>query len=220
MNKVIFTNCGLLGDMFLCLPVLSWYYKEYNKKITFALSTHFPYAKNAEEILRMQDCIEDVLYFDYGDGAHENRTSDNLGQYHIKKEMFDCDTLISLGFHKWPDKYLPEFYAEEYGFGVDYDFKLNYGEPDYHYKDHIIKLDKFESPRLLDIDGLNLPSNNTIVSNLQLAAGAKKVITWTTGASIMLTLARIPITLYQPQGLEDHHRKYYDINGCIDWKTI
>ena len=33
---MIFTNCGLLGDMFLCLPVLSWYYKTHTEKVTFA----------------------------------------------------------------------------------------------------------------------------------------------------------------------------------------
>jgi hypothetical protein len=125
------------------------------------------------------------------------------------------EDVISLGFHTWPNKYIPEFYAEEYGLGVDYDFKLNYGKPDYSYDESIVKVDKFESPKLLMVDGINLSAENGMVQNLQLAAGAKEVKTFTTGFSIMATLARIPVTIYQPQHLIEHHKNYFVINGGI-----
>jgi hypothetical protein len=220
---MVFSNCGLLGDMFLCLPVLSWHYKTFNQKVTFALSTHFPYSRDAQELLEMQECIEKVIYFDYTPEIHEYRESDKvMGQYHILSSALNefNDEVISLGFHGWPDKYIPEFYAEEYGLGVDYDFKLNYGTPNYWYHDHIVKIDKFEKPQLLDVDGINLACDNSIIMNLQLAAGAKEVITFTTGFSIMATLARIPIILYQPHHLIEHHKMYFDINGGIENRYI
>ena len=212
---MIFTNCGLLGDMFLCLPVLSWYYKTYGEKVTFALATHFPYSRDAEELLSTQECIKEVRYFDY---TPENY---NMGAqpYHINRDVFGED-IISLGFRSWPDKYLPEFYAEEYGLGVDYDFKLNYGEPFQSFKGCIMKVDKFDSPKLHHVEALSPAPGNTMVQNLQLAAGAEQIITFTTGFSVMATLARIPVTIYQPYHLIEHHKKYFVINGGIDWRYL
>ena len=61
MDKVIFTNCGLLGDMFLCLPVISWYYKTYGVKPIFGVSRHFNYAETAEEIKQKFRKTEQLL---------------------------------------------------------------------------------------------------------------------------------------------------------------
>lgn len=207
---MVFTNCGLLGDMFLCLPVLSWYYKTHGEKVTFALATHFPYSRDAEELLSMQECIDKVVYFDY---VPENYDM-GAQPYHINRDVFGED-VISLGFRSWPDKYIPEYYAEEYGLGVDYDFKLNYGEPNPMLKEWVLKVDKYEEPKLNNVAGADLPASNGMVKNLQLAACAKEIITFTTGFSIMATLARIPVTIYQSQSLIEHHKKYFVINGGI-----
>lgn len=219
---MIFTNCGLLGDMFLCLPVLSWYSKNHNEKIVFALADHFAYSKDAEALLRMQPFIYDVIYFNYDESICESRHPGNLGNYHIPKKVFNGTAyegwdVTSLGFHKWPDKYVPELYAEEYGLGVDYDFRLNYGNPNYKYKEYIVKVDKFEDPHLIGFDGINLCSPS-MHENLQYAAGAGKVVTFTTGFSIMAALARIPIELWSYRHLIDHHAKYFDIAGKINWR--
>ena len=212
---MIFTNCGLLGDMFLCLPVLSWYYKTHTEKVTFALATHFPYSRDAEELLRMQECIEDVIYFDYVPKNYDMGAQ----PYHINSSTFDDEETISLGFQCFPNKYLPAFYAEEYGLGVDYDFVLNYGEPDLTYRDDVVKVDKWENPKLNHVDAIPL-TEGSMLKNVQYAAGAKQCKTFTTGFSIMATLAKIPITLYEPSHLHQHHQMYFDINGGIEWKTI
>lgn len=215
MDKVIFTNCGLLGDMFLCLPVISWYYKTYGIKSIFGVSKHFNYSETAEEILSMQECIDKVIYFDwipenYQCGAQPYRINNNA----FTEEYKDY-TIYSLGFHRWPDKYIPEFYAEEYNLGVDYDFTLNYGDIDYTYKDKDVKVDKYESPQIEFVDAELLDINNGIVKNLQYAAGAKSIITFTTGFSIMATLARIPVIIWQRRELIEHHKMYFDINNGI-----
>lgn len=222
---MIFTNCGLLGDMFLCLPVISWYYKHTGDKPVFALADHFPYSRNAEHLLRMQECISDVVYFKFDESQCFRRTADNLGPYHVPKDLFrdtpyENHDITSLGFYRWPDKYIPAFYAEEHGMGVDYDFRLNYGEPNYYYQERIVKVDKFESPRLGHVDAFELPSYNSMQLNLQYAAGAKEIVTFTTGFSIMVTLARIPVTIWQPANLVQHHSMYFDINGGIKWRMM
>ena len=222
MSNIVFTSCGKLGDMFLCLPVISWYKKVFGVTITFAIADHFPYAKDSYELLMMQDCIDDVIYFKYDDSKCENRTSDNLGKYHITSEMLPKEyqdfKIYSFGFHRWPDKYIPELYAEEYNFKVDYDFKLEYGHSNYFYKNDIVKVDRYESPMLNEfIEYVSLRSNNSMLENLQYASGAKSVLTFTTGFSIMAALARIPVTIYGSTSLIDHHNKYYNISGPITW---
>jgi hypothetical protein len=224
MINTIFTNCGKLGDMFLCLPVISWYYKKYDKPVIFALSRNFPYSTDAYQLLMMQECIADVIYFDYNESMCENRTSDMLGKYHVQYEMLPepynnkSYNLYPLGFHRWPDKYLPELYAEEYGFGVDRDFVLEYGNKNLFYKDDKVKVDRYEKPMLDHFsDYIRLPQSNSIIENLQYAAGANEILTFTTGFSIMATLARIPITIYGDTNLIQHHNNYYDINGGINW---
>lgn len=222
MSNTIFTNCGKLGDMFLCLPVISWYKKVFGTTITFALADHFPYSKDAYELLMMQDCVDDVLYFQYDESKCEHRTTDNLGKYHITKEMLPSQyqdfKIYSFGFHRWPDKYIPELYAEEYNFKVDYEFKLEYGSKNYFYKDNNVKVDRYESPMLESFDSYTLlSSSNTMVKNLQYAAGANTVLTFTTGFSIMATLARIPVSIYGDTNLIAHHENYFKINGGINW---
>lgn len=224
MSFTIFTNCGKLGDMFLCLPVISWYYKTFNKPIVFALADHFPYAKDAYEILMMQECIADVVYFNYDESKCENRSSDNLGKYHITHEMLPGNyndkslSLYSFGFHRWPDKYIPELYAEEYCFKVDYNFKLEYGTKNTFYREDKIKIDRFEDPMLDSFEEyISMPKTNTILENLQCAAGAKEILTYTSGFSIMSTLARIPVSIYGASNLIEHHKNYFDINNGINW---
>jgi hypothetical protein len=56
-----------------------------------------------------------------------------------------------------------------------------------------------------------------MVENLQYASGAKEVLTFTTGFSIMASLARIPITIFGSSQLVEHHKKYYDISDKITW---
>lgn len=224
MSFTIFTNCGKLGDMFLCLPVISWYYKVFNKPVVLALADHFPYAKDAYELLMMQDCISDVVYFKYDESMCENRNPFALGKYHITHEMLPENyndkklSLYSLGFHRWPDKYVPELYAEEYNFKVDYDFKLNYNIKNSFYRFNSVKVDRYESP-MLDafVDHKPLMQSNSMLENLQYAAGAANVLTYTTGFSIMASLARIPISIYGDTNLISHHENYFKINGGINW---
>jgi hypothetical protein len=222
MSNTIFTNCGKLGDMFLCLPVISWYKKIFGTTITFALADHFPYAKDAYELLMMQDCIDDVIYFKYDESKCEHRNAGNLGKYHITKGMLPIEyqnfKIYSFGFHRWPDKYISELYAEEYGFKVDYDFVLYYGSKNLFYKNDNVKVDRYESPMLEEFNSyIPLSQHNTMVENLQYASGAKEVLTFTTGFSIMASLARIPITIFGSSQLVEHHKKYYDISDKITW---
>lgn len=224
MRTTIFTNCGKLGDSLFCLPVISDYKKRTGHRTIFALSSLFLYSLELKELLEMQWCIDELVYFHHDELKCELRSKENLIKYHIPRDMLPSPyneynfDMYDLGFHKWPDKYISELYAEEYGFNVDYDFVLNYGDIDYTYKDVKVKVDKYEDLQLESFtDYYLLESSNSIVKNIQYAAGAKEVLTFSTGFSVLATLARIPITIYAPQHLIDHHKNYFDIHGGITW---
>jgi len=51
------------------------------------------------------------------------------------------------------------------------------------------------APVLKEVSGAELSGDVGIIKNLQLAAGAKEVITTRTGAAIALSLARIPFKI-------------------------
>lgn len=224
---MIFTHTGKMGDMFQCLPILSWWYKTYGEKPTYALGM-FPYAKQSEELLRMQECIGDVIYLDY--------KPQHLGlggqpyKFDLKQYLNTDQEYINLGFRKFPDKYYGEFIAEEYNLGYDYDFKLNIGDKRNKYRGKTVVMDKYETNILKNkgIKGEYLPQNNSLLKNLQLAMGASNVKSFSTASALLLLLAGKNIIVYGENkqislgSLEDIHMNlvYSKLPGKATWINI
>lgn len=118
---MIFTHCGLLGDFLLSLPVASWYYKTYGTKITFVLAD-VPCLKPIDKLLLKQPLTE-ALYKVPFKVEHFGRG----GQpYNLNPADFGIvGDYVNIGFRDWPrHEWVPYFYAQEHGFGVDENFHL------------------------------------------------------------------------------------------------
>jgi len=216
-NLPIFTLSGRLGDTLLALPLFSWYYKTKGKKVVVALA-NFTFVEGMIEVLNMQECVEKAIlstytpkyYYIGGQPYHWNPFEYGLDKYMEEAPYYN------LGYKSKTDKYAPEFFAEEYGFGVDYDFTLNYGTIDNTYAGKRVKVDRWATPWLDKVDAVPLTEENSMIKNLQYAAGASEVLTVPTGFSILMALARLPMTYYQTRRRRDFYMtRCFKISGPI-----
>lgn len=211
---MIFTHCGLLGDFLLSLPVASWYYKTHGQKITFVLAD-VPSLKPIDKLLQKQPFTEAVYkvpfkveHFGCG-GQPYNLNPNDFG---IRGEY------VNIGFRDWPRyEWVPYFYAQEHGFGVDEDFILYVeGEPNPTAKNIIAKpILKYKGENLwekeymgkhewgeyildnftpLNSDYLDL--NNDFYDNLVICKQSKQTYCIDGGISVALDLMGVDYTLF------------------------
>lgn len=199
---MIFTSCGKMGDLFQTLPILSAWYKKTGEKADLCLAT-FPYRRECEELLKMQECIGEVYYVDY---APEMMKPDNIVDWSLYRfnpyehglVTETVQPFINIGFRHFPNKNYTEFLAEDHGLDIDWDFKLNIGEKRNKYRGKVVVIDKFATNILRNkgIKGEYLPESGSIVKNLQLAAGASAVKTTATGSAVLLLMSGINCIIY------------------------
>jgi hypothetical protein len=229
-KKVLFATAMRLGDCLHILPIVSWFCKEYNTKIDWAICDNTPYYNELVEILSYEKFVNKVHIFQFS-SIEEWKTPlttccfrpySNISGILNKKFNNYYDNVYCFGYDNEQYstkqiKFFSEHFAEEYGFGVDYEYKLNYGNIDYTYKDNLVKIDKLYSPQLQDFDAINLNESNSIIKNLQLSAGAKQVVTVRTGAAIALSLARIPFKIkFTDSDYEWYNQLCHTITGGIE----
>jgi hypothetical protein len=106
------------------MPIASWYYKTQGQRIHWVLPKTFAPFTKIESLLRLQPMTANVtlvnhhIQFLFGGQPYKFDPADfGIG-----------GDFINIGFRSHPDKFIPYFYAEEYGLGVDKDFVLELGE--------------------------------------------------------------------------------------------
>lgn len=221
---MIFTHPGKLGDVFQCLQIISWWCKENNSPAKLAL-TRFPYSKECEELLLMQGCISEVIHLPFEAPATFNNHLIDM------KSLGYNEDYINLGFSTLPKIYYCDHIANELGLGVDYDFKLNIGEKRNKYRGKTAIIDKYENNILRNsgIKGEYLPSNNSLLKNLQLAMGASTVKTFSTASAMLLLLAGKNLVVYGENRMTNDGRTFKDLHiecvysklpGKATWVTL
>lgn len=206
-QKILFVTSMRFGDSLHVLPIASWIYKNFGIKVDWAYHKT-DYINALRDILIWQPCINGVREFDYHkitpwNGANYSgawRPFSQVGPEvnELCNNYYDkvyCFGYSKSDYEERKIKFFTDHFAEEHRLGVDYLFKLNYGDADKRFAEQTAKIDKMYAPLLTDIQGAELKETNSIITNLQLAAGAKEVITTRTGAAIALSLARIPFKL-------------------------
>ena len=187
----------------MCLPILSAWYRKTGEKPALALA-NFDYADESIELLKKQDCIREIIRFDHTPRDHIGGWPYKGPELHFQPS----EPFFNLGFRGVPDKPLLDFVAEEHQLEIDENFVLIFGEPLSTYAGQTVIIDKYEKQFLfqkIGSEGVYLSKNNSISHNLALAAGAQKVITWTTGAAMLLLSAGIPCTIYGENRLREYH---------------
>lgn len=196
---MIVTHSGKLGDFICALPVASWIYKQSGQKVDFMLPAEFPPFQKIESLLKMQPMTGQVRLVNFRP-RHYRRG----GQpYRLIPACFGWKgDYINLGFRnytgkgfwKWkddlPDKFIPEYYAEEYGLEWDRDFVLELGEVDP--VDFEVQTEQLNIPGAKVID-----LNNDILANARLMKAARVAHSYFCGMSAILYFARVPFVLYR-----------------------
>ncbi len=119
---MVFTHTGRLGDFFCMLPVLSWWHKENpDKEIHIVLAGNIDFVSSAIELCSLVPFINSIKTCEH---QVKNTTGGQPYQFNPNDYGYACDEYINIGFRSHPDKFIPQFFAEEHGFGVDVDFKI------------------------------------------------------------------------------------------------
>jgi hypothetical protein len=201
MNEIILTHCGKLGDFLYSLMVGSWLFKNYQRKIHWVLPRSFGPFRYIENLLMAQEQTSRVTLVD-----HEIKNFDCGGQpYKFDPMRFGImGEYFNLGFRGYPDKFVPAFYAEEYGLRFDPDFTLNLGTEAFEsglvdWSQKILRSCELAMQ-------MHLPEVESIATQMDLLdlarklATAKEFHTWYNGIAILCWLARIPAHVYRVPG--------------------
>jgi hypothetical protein len=187
------THTGKIGDFGQCLPICSWLYKEYGEKIIFIFPKGFPFIQNIESLLRLQPFTEDIRYcdftvnhYDMGGQPYKFNPNDYFNDLNLTK-------YYNFGFRSAPDKYVPEFYAEEYGLSVDYDFVLNL-DLGFKYESNKLMCTEVMYKFLPHFEPTDLSKD--FLCALKDFAYAKERHMHFSSLAIFLSLAKIPFYLY------------------------
>jgi len=208
-KKVLFVTGMRFGDTLHVLPIASWLSKNRDVQIDWAYIENMGgFLQPLQDILDASPFINAHVKFNYGDVTNWKGKGVICcwRPYHLIGEEMNArfnnfyDEVYCFGYDK--DAYInkeigffSEHFAQEHKLGVDYSYKLDYGDVDKKYEICPVKIDKMYSPVLSEVGAVELTDKNGIIKNLQLAAGAKEVITTRTGAAIVLSLARIPFKI-------------------------
>jgi hypothetical protein len=187
------THTGKAGDFGQCLPICSWLYKTYNEKIIFIFPKGFPFIKQLESLIRLQSFTEDIIYCDFSVANYDIGGQPYKFNPHDYVENLNVSRYYNFGFRTSPDKYVPEFYAEEYGLGVDEDFILNL-DLQFKYNSNKLMCTEVMHKFLPHFEPTDL--NKDFLRALQDFAYAKERHMHFSSLSIYLSLAKIPFYLY------------------------
>jgi hypothetical protein len=116
---MIFTNVSWIGDFFLLWPVASWYYKTHKEKVHFVVTKNYYMYPIIDKFLRHQPFTQEITYVDVGSNALDSRNFDfNPSDFGI------TGSYLNFGFYRSVtlNDYVPQYYAERHGLGVDHDY--------------------------------------------------------------------------------------------------
>jgi len=208
--QMIITNVSRLGDFLLTLPVASWIHKNQGEKIHYVLSDNFPIYKKVEPLLRLQPFVENVSYVNVGTNAFDPT------HWCFDPKQFGIEgNYLNMGFWEYPGKYLPQFYAEHYGLGVDNEFVLSLGDTTVDktepysvwieaspYREEYGKLKS-----IVPEDCIELTSD--FISDALYAKNADCVYSTMGGFMIILDLMNVRCKVYAPMNLLETKYLYY-----------
>jgi hypothetical protein len=185
---IVLTHTGKLGDFLLALPVASWLYQRNGEKIHWVLSSDFTPFRTIESLLCLQEMTGKVTLVPhhirhYKCGGQPYRF--DPARYGINEKPY-----YNIGFRYLPDKYVPEFYAEAIGAGVDDGFVLNVGPARTDFAGQTVFMNDYgRLTPWVRSDWIELDARRPFPENIALALGAKEVHCGFSGFAIAVDLA-------------------------------
>jgi len=183
-----------MGDFLYCLPIASHLAKTRGVKIHFVLPECFPPFRYITPLIEMQPFTEKVTLVN-----HQCNWSGHAGQpYKFNPATHGIPgPFYNLGFRGYPNKFVTDYVAEEYGLGVDNDFTLNLGE--FTPNGGILRSEQPEVALAVpEAEQIPIPADLLTVGRL--LAGAKERHLWYSGPAAMMFLARIAFDLHFVEG--------------------
>lgn len=193
MSEIILTMPAKLGDGLYSLMVGSWLHKKYNRSIHWVVPDTFGPFRYIESLLLAQEQTARVTLVphkieNFGCGGQPYKF--DPATFGIEGEYFN------LGFRHSPNKFIPAFYAEEYGLGYDPDFTLvAKAHPDY-LTDNVFRSSELAMQMIMP-EIKALPNSIDLLELARIMVGAREIHSWYCGIAVLCWLARIPAHVYR-----------------------
>lgn len=198
MKEIILTHPGKLGDALYALPVASWLYQAEALKTHWVLPSCFGPFRYIENLLLAQPLTSRVSLARY-----QVANYDCGGQpYRFNPALYGVPVEVSyynLGFRGYPNAFIPQYYAEEHGFGYDPDYYLDLGEFDDSPTDEVVRSTERAMERLAPEAEL-LPAACDLLDLARRLKRAAEVHLWFCGLAVLCWLAGIEATVYRVPG--------------------
>jgi len=202
MNEIILTHTGMLGDFFFCLPVASWLHRTQDVKTHWVLVDGFEPFHHIESLLMQQPFTSRLSlvphHFRWGCGGQPYKF--NPAYYGINGSYFN------LGFRSFPDKYIPEFYAEEHELSYDKDYRIDPG-PNIVGSGEILRSREILM-KVLAPQATPIPWKFALLDLIRMLSAAEEVHAWFGGMSIMCHMIKRKFTCY-----------YAKVNGDLNVRS-
>jgi hypothetical protein len=198
MVEVILTHTGKLGDMLYSLMIGSWLYKRFDRKIHWVLPKSFGPFRYISNLLLAQEQTSAISLVD-----HKIENFSLGGQpYRFDPNTFGISgEYYNLGFRRAPDKFIPEFYAEEYRLHYDSNFKLEIcgAFRNNDLMSPILRSSELAMQMLMpNIEAI--PNSVDLLFLAKTLAACKEFHSWYCGIAVLCWMANIPAHVYRVQG--------------------
>lgn len=203
---MVFTHTGRVGDFFYSLPIYSAWYKKHGEPVRIVVPKNFPVLEETKRFALMFPFIADFivsnLEVEFIRGGLPYRFDPN--DYGIS-----CDKWINIGFREYPNKFITQYYAEEHGLEIDYDFKIDVPynlilEEKFRHKIGFANASSYRDDSEIlekvlqksEVDYYKFSTDSTFWYNLCVAKHCKYNIVSGSMMSVLLMFARIPFSVF------------------------
>lgn len=192
---MILTHAGKLGDFLYCLPIAAWLHRVKGWRIHWVLPNTFHPFNYLTPLLMAQPFTSRVTMVPY--------VIDNFmcgGQpYRFDPAQFGVEGMyVNLGFRGYPDRYVSQYYADEYGWDYEREYRINLGEP-LPKTDEILR----SSERHLGAwapQATEMGKSEDLLALARRMQAAHQVHTWFCGLAILCYMSGIPVIVHRVPG--------------------
>jgi hypothetical protein len=215
---MIITHPGKLGDFIYTLPIASWIWKKTGQLITFVLPATFPPLVSLQSLLLSFPFTVKVLYIT---DWHIDNYNCGGQPYKIKlsKSIAKDEMVINFGLRGYPNKFITEFIAEEYGFHYDKDFLVNVSGVEDNHSNTDFVTENLPIPARTENEIIKLDLSKDILQNFRTALGCEQVHCLYSGFAALMYFSGKKFKLYREANRPSNDiffpdRSRYELINC------
>jgi hypothetical protein len=210
--------------MLYALPVAEWFWRTHGRKVHWVLPHGFGPFHYIRDLLLLQEHCHDVTLV-----HHALANLDAGGQpYRFDPSIFGLDgEYFNLGFRGYPTKFIPEFYAEEHGFGFVPGYRLRLwsergaievADQLQRMSEEVLRSGETAMVKFAP-HATPLPLVMDLLGLARAVSMAKEFHTWFCGLAVLAYMANVPQHVYRVPG-HAPRQLYFPDDHNITWHEV